>query len=165
LCYGLFSEKMTVHAITYELTQKDFAEAYTAHRNGRAFSKWCRRVFVAIMLGMVVIVLLESIMTPTAETARSLVPLLVLIAMWVALLWVLPWWTMRKQFLQQPGAKGARTLTLDPAGFALALEWRIRGCGMAELHPLCRGQESNPLLYFASVLQHSPETCAWAGRA
>ena len=109
--------------VLYELTQKDFTEAYTAHRKGKALSRWLRRIFILIMVLMAAIVLLESVMRPTAETAKSLMPLMVLIVMWISILWVLPWWTMRRQFLQQPGAHGPRTLTLDESG----AHWKWNG--------------------------------------
>jgi YcxB-like protein len=109
-------KKCPVMQITYELTQKDFTEAYTAHRSGKAFSRWSRRIFISIMVLMALVVLLESVTRPGLETARSLLPLLVLIAMWIGVLWILPWWTMRRQFLQQPGAHGPRALALDDAG-------------------------------------------------
>jgi len=32
--------------ITYELTEKDFTEAHTAHRNSKTWSKWVKRLFV-----------------------------------------------------------------------------------------------------------------------
>jgi hypothetical protein len=72
--------------------------------------------FILIIVLMAAVVLLESVMRPSAETARNLAPLLILIVMWIAVLWLLPWWTMRRQFLQQPGAHGPRTLRLDSTG-------------------------------------------------
>jgi hypothetical protein len=109
--------------ITYELTQRDFTEAYTVHRNGKALSRWSRRIFVSIIVLMAAVVLLESVMRPSTETARNLIPLLVLIVMWIAILWILPRWTMRRQFLQQPGAHGPRTLALDEVG----MHWKWNG--------------------------------------
>ena len=109
--------------ITYELIQRDFTEAYITHRNGRAFSRWSRRIFIWIMVLMAAVVLFESVMRPSPETAKNLVPLLVLIMMWVGILWVLPWWTMWRQFLQQPGAHGPRTVALDDVG----AHWKWNG--------------------------------------
>jgi len=109
--------------VTYELTQKDFTEAYTAHRNGRVVTRWSRRIFVSIMVLVGAIGLLGFLMKPTVQTARDLAPLLGLIAMWIGVLWFLPRWQMRRQFLQQPGAHGSRSLILDDSG----AHWKWNG--------------------------------------
>jgi hypothetical protein len=38
--------------ITYELTQKDFTEAYTVHRKDRTLSRWSRRILISILVLM-----------------------------------------------------------------------------------------------------------------
>lgn len=119
----LFLEQYRAMQISYELTETDFTEAYTAHRKGKALTRWTRRILISVVALMGAIVLLKAVMRPSAETARGLVLVLVLIVMWVALLWLLPWWTMRRQFLHQPGAHGPRTLTLDNFG----AHWKWNG--------------------------------------
>lgn len=109
--------------ITYELTQNDFVEVYTAHHRARALSRWSRHISIFVMVLLVVVVLFESVMRPRAETARDLLPLVVLIAMFIGVLWILPRRRMRRQFSQQPGAHGPRTLTLDDFG----AHWRWNG--------------------------------------
>ncbi len=55
--------------------------------------------------------------------AKGLLPFFVLVVIWIGVLWVLPWWMMRRQFSGQPGAHGPRTLTLDATG----AHWRWDG--------------------------------------
>jgi|SRR5450631_958642 len=44
-------------------------------------------------------------------------PFFGLIALWLAIIAGLPaWWSARRQFLKQPGARGARTVLFDGAG-------------------------------------------------
>jgi hypothetical protein len=109
--------------INYELTQKDFTEAYTAHRNSRPLRKWSRRLFVWIVGLATAILLFGFLVRPSWEMARGLMPFFVLVTIWIGVLWVLPSWMMRRQFLGQPGARGPRTLTLDAAG----VHWRWNG--------------------------------------
>jgi YcxB-like protein len=109
--------------IAYELTQQDFIEAYPVHRNRNAFSKWSRRLFVWIAGLFTAVVLSGFLIKPSVQAAESLMPLLVSVVMWIAILWILPRWTMRRQFVKQPGAHGARTVVLDASG----AHWRWDG--------------------------------------
>ena len=102
--------------IAYELTQQDFIEAYSVHRNRNAFSKWSRRLFLWIAGLFTAVVLSGFLIKPSVQAAESLMPLLVSVVMWIAILWILPRWTMRRQFVKQPGAHGARTVVLDASG-------------------------------------------------
>lgn len=109
-------EQWRAMQISYELTQRDFTEAYTVHRNRKIWSKWTRRVFIWIAGLSTAVVLFGFLVKPSWEQAKALMPLFVLVPMWIAVLWLLPWWLMRRQFLQQPGAHGAKTLTLSETG-------------------------------------------------
>jgi hypothetical protein len=109
--------------IKYELTQTDFTEAYTVHRNSRWLSKWARRLFIWIAGLGTAIIILGFLVRPSWEQAKALVPFLVLVTIWIAVLWFLPRRMMRRQFLKQPGAHGLRTLTLDDTG----AHWRWNG--------------------------------------
>jgi len=109
--------------IAYELTQQDFIEAYSVHRNRNAFSKWSRRLFVWMAGLFTAAVLLGFLIKPSLQAAKSLMPLLVLVVMGIAILWILPCWTMRRQFVKQPGAHGPRTVGLD----ASRAHWRWDG--------------------------------------
>lgn len=117
--------------ISYELTQRDFSEAYTVHRNRMNWKKWVRRVFISIAGLFTAVVLFGFLLNPSWEQGKALMPLFVLVPMWIAVLWLLPWWLMRRQFVQQPGAHGPRTLTLNDGGASWkwsggssAIEWK-----------------------------------------
>jgi hypothetical protein len=123
LSWIVVSEECTAMQLSYELTEKDFGESYVAHRNRNALSKWSRRIFVSMAGLCTAIVLLGFLMKPSAQAARDLLPFLGLVIAWIAILWILPRWTMRRQFLKQPGAHGQRTLLLDSIG----AHWRWNG--------------------------------------
>jgi len=109
--------------ISYELTERDFREAYAAHRNRNTLSKWARRVFIWTAGLGTALILFGFLLKPTAQDAKNLLPFFGLVVMWIAILWLLPIWTMRRQFLKQPGAHGPRTLLLDSSG----AHWRWNG--------------------------------------
>jgi hypothetical protein len=109
--------------IAYELTQKDFTEAYTAHRNRSALSKWSRRLFLWIAGLSTAVVVFGFLVKPSVQAAKALLPFLGLVVAWIAILWILPRWAMRRQFLKQPGAHGQRTVLLDASG----VHWRWNG--------------------------------------
>lgn len=109
--------------IAYELTQNDFTEAYSVHRNSKVLSKWSRRIFIGIAGLMAVLSIVGFASKPSIQGAESLLPILALMVLWVAILWVLPWWSMRRQFVNQPGAHGPRTVVMDESG----AHWRGTG--------------------------------------
>ena len=109
--------------IEYELTQKDFTESYTVHRNRKGLTKWARRLFTWIVALFAIFILFGFAVKPSLEMARGLLPFFGLIVLWLGILWALPWWLMRRQFLSQPGAHGPRTAALDDSG----THWRWNG--------------------------------------
>ncbi|MGA9040981.1 MAG: YcxB family protein [Terriglobales bacterium] len=109
--------------IAYELTQKDFIEAYSAHRNRSPLSKWSRRIFICIAGLSTAVIALGFLVKPSVQAAKALLPFFGLFAAWILILWVLPRWTMRRQFLRQPGAHGPRTVLFDASG----AHWRFDG--------------------------------------
>jgi hypothetical protein len=100
----------------YELTQNDFSEAYSVHRNRSALTKWVRRFFLSVLGFYVLLAAYGFFLHPSIRGARDLLPLFGLVVLWIAVLWVIPSWSMRRQFLKQPGAHGPRTLNLDSVG-------------------------------------------------
>jgi len=108
---------------TYQLTQKDFFESLIAHRNRSALRKWSFRLMVILIFVVSGAGLTEVAMSPTRQSLSTIAPLFVLVALWAAVIWLSPWQAARKQFLQQPGAQGPRTLVLDPVG----VHWRWNG--------------------------------------
>jgi hypothetical protein len=109
--------------IAYELTQEDFTQSYSVHRNRSALSKWSRRIFVWIAGLSTAIIVLGFLVKPSVQAAKGLLPFFGLVAAWIAILFALPRWTMRRQFLKQPGAHGPRTVLLDASG----AHWRWNG--------------------------------------
>jgi hypothetical protein len=109
--------------ISYELTQNDFTESYSVHRNRKTWLKWARKIFIRIAVLFAAVILFGFLIKPSVQQAKGLAPLFVLIAMWIGVLWLLPRWMMRRQFLGQPGAHGPRSLTLDATG----AHWRWNG--------------------------------------
>ena len=109
--------------ISYELAEKDFREAYVAHRNRNALSRWSRRLFIWLAGFFAAFVIFGFAVKPSVEAAKNLFPFLGLVLMWIAALWIFPGWNMRRQFLKQPGAHGPRTLLLDSSG----AHWRWNG--------------------------------------
>jgi len=109
--------------ITYELTKQDFTEAYSAHRDRNPLSKWSRTLFIWIAGLFSGVVFLGFLFKPSTQVAKNLMPFFGLVIMWIAILWLLPRWTIGRQFVKQPGAHGTRALLLDASG---AL-WRWNG--------------------------------------
>jgi hypothetical protein len=134
--------------IPYELTEKDFSESYIAHRNRNALSKWSRRIFIWVAGLGAAIVFLGFVVKPSAQAAKDLLPFLRWVIAWIAILWILPRWTMRRQFLKQPGAHGPRTLLLDSTG----VHWRWSGgSGDIEWKNYIRAVEGkNQILFYTS---------------
>jgi hypothetical protein len=109
--------------IAYELTQRDFTEAYAAHRDRSSWSKWSRRVSVWITGLITSFILFGLLVKPSAQDAKVLMPYFGFVAMWLLIIVFLPRWSIRRQFLQQPAAHGPKTLLLD----SLGAHWRWIG--------------------------------------
>ena len=134
--------------IAYELTQRDFTEAYVVHKNNKAWSKWFRRIFISIAGLATAIILLGFLIKPSVQAAKSLLPFFGLAVMWIAILWFLPRWTMQRQFLKQPGAHGPRTVLLDASG----AHWRWNG-GSSDIewkNYIRSAEGKNQILFYTS---------------
>ena len=83
---------------------------------GQADFLWCLIVIAVLLLAVFVI-------NHNAQAARGVLPPFGLALMWIALVWALPRWGVRRQFRKQPGAHGFRTLLLDDGG----AHWRWNG--------------------------------------
>jgi hypothetical protein len=114
---------MPAMEISYELTEKDFSEALVVHRNRNTLSKWSRRILISVVTIGAAIVVVSFLVNPGVPAAKDLLPLLALVVVWIALLYILPRWTMRRQFRKQPGAHGPRKVLLDSSG----AHWRWNG--------------------------------------
>jgi hypothetical protein len=102
-------------SITYQLKQEDFLGAFTAHRNSKPVAKWARRFLIAIP-GLFFAISILVVLAGRPDDPQSIVPPLVIFAIWGTVLWGLPRWAARKQFMGQRAAQGPITLTLDETG-------------------------------------------------
>jgi hypothetical protein len=102
--------------ITYELKEKDFYEGLIACRNRRPFTRWGLRLVIAVNVFFVAFGLFAAIVRPETNSLSDLLVPSGLLIFFVLLFWVSPWLSARKQFRGQPGAQGARTVTLDSTG-------------------------------------------------
>lgn len=109
--------------LSYELSQKDFYESLIAHRNRMQLAKWSIRVIVAILLLAASGGVLAIILKPDSKTVSNFAPLFFLMIFWAILLWIGPWLSARKQYQQQPSAKGVRTMDAEAAG----VHWTWQG--------------------------------------
>jgi hypothetical protein len=67
---------MTAMQIDYELTKRDFSEAFTAHRNRSPLRKWLRRVFVVVLVLLAVVILAGFLIKPSVQVGVGRCPLL-----------------------------------------------------------------------------------------
>jgi hypothetical protein len=102
--------------VTYELTQKDFYDSFMAHRNRNALSKWTFRLLGAFAILFFGLGLLGVAIRHNAQSWADFGTWSVLAFLWAGVVWILPWWNARNQFLKQPKAKGTRSMVLDDAG-------------------------------------------------
>ena len=109
--------------VSYELTQNDFIESFTAHRNRNVFSKWVRRLIISIVIVVLALVVFVLAVEHNLESLRNTGPMFLLVLGWAGVIWGLPRWSARRQFLKQPGAQGARSVELDESG----AHWRWNG--------------------------------------
>jgi len=109
--------------IIYELTKKDFAEAYQAHRDRTGLRKWTRQISIGITGIFTALILFVLLVKPNAPEATAMTPYFGLVSIWLLLTVFLPRWNIQRQFTKQPGAHGARTLLLDASG----MHWRWNG--------------------------------------
>jgi hypothetical protein len=109
--------------VIYQLTQRDFFDSFIAHPYGSTLRKWTIGVaaYGAPIFGGVG--LLVYAVSPLTNTLANLHPLFILATLWGVLVWALPWWSARNQYLKQPGAHGPRTALVDAVG----VHWRWDG--------------------------------------
>ena len=111
-----FLQQCVAMQFTYELTEQDFIEAYRAHRNRNAVSKWS----VPVGFGFVALIGVLCVITATVpgngEATKNLLPVFLLGFLWVILLSFLPRWNIKRQFRKQPGARGLKTVSFETDG-------------------------------------------------
>ena len=105
--------------VTYQLTPEDFRQGIMAHRRKNARSRWGFRVvfgIVAVMLSMGLIMLA---LRPSSSTFQNVRPMLIVCAVWLAILWFAPRLSARSQFRGTPAAQGPITLGISEGGLQL----------------------------------------------
>jgi len=134
--------------IAYELSEKDFSEAYIAHRNRTALGRWFRRIFLWCMILVAVLLFSVFLIDHNAQSARGVLPGVGFALMYIAFVQLYPRWIMQRQFHKQPGAHGPRTLLLDGTG----AHWRWNGgTGDVEWRNYIRWVEGkNQFLFYTS---------------
>jgi hypothetical protein len=108
--------------INFELTEKDFVEAYKTHCSRHPSSKWRRAIIYSCMVLVLGAFILHGIATNTSDIS-GYVPLVVLAIAWFVVIRLLQRSSVRKQFRNQPGAHGPRTVVFDGDG----AHWRWDG--------------------------------------
>ncbi|MGA7239662.1 MAG: YcxB family protein [Bryobacteraceae bacterium] len=134
--------------INYQLSEKDFVEAYGVHRNRTAFKKWSMRLFIAFVVFMAALVVAGALADHSRQMAKNLLPLIGLLAFWIAILWVLPRWNMRRQFRKQPGAQGPKTVTFDADGAHWS--WDGGSSDIAWKNYILWSEGKNQILFYTS---------------
>ena len=114
--------------ITYELSEKDFVEAYKTHCSHGPSSKWRRAILYFCVVLFLSAFILYVIASHSDSDFTSYVPLLALAIAWFIVIRWLQRSGMKRQFRDQPGAQGPRTVTFDADG----THWRWNG-GSADI--------------------------------
>ncbi len=137
-------DNVSAMEITYELTERDFREAFVAHRNARLAFRLATRMFGAGMVLLLLASVLAGILLPGGrQTLQSLMPVYLLFGAIVLVIWLGPWQAARSQFRGQPAARGPKTLTTTDSG----MEWEGT-TAKSEVHwpAYVRWCESNSML-------------------
>jgi len=109
--------------IPHHLTEQDFVEAHTVHHKRSIVIKWIGRICLAFTILMAVAVFGGAIYDPRQRTVANLLPISFLLVLWFYVLRIYPRWNMRRQFRNQPGVQGPRTVRFDADG----AHWRWDG--------------------------------------
>jgi YcxB-like protein len=102
--------------VTYELTQRDFIDAFKAHRDRSSLRKWALRLILFIVFTVAGVGVIVLVLRPSGPALSNFGPLFVLAAIWAAVIWGAPWLAARKQFSKQPAVQGPRMTIFDSAG-------------------------------------------------
>jgi uncharacterized membrane protein YbhN (UPF0104 family) len=109
----------------YQLTASDFFDAFKAHYTYQAWKRWGRRIFFALCLLTISIVLFCLIWgfvsnnEHIANAAANLLPLAGIAAAWLALFAWLPRYNARRQFKSNPSAQDPIEFSADDSGVAI----------------------------------------------
>ena len=102
--------------ITYELTEKDFVEAFYTHSHHGPSSRWGRPILFWCVVLVLFAFIFYAVTTRSSFSLSSYLPLLGLAITWFVVIRWLQHSGMKRQFRKQPGAQGPRTVTFDAEG-------------------------------------------------
>jgi hypothetical protein len=120
---AVLTQSLPIMEITYKLTQKDFAEAFIAHRNRSKLSRWLFRLFTFLMFACLGFGLFGAVFFPMELFLSSYLPWLLLGIFWIFFVWGGPRYMARIQFKKQPSAQSTVIFSSDPAG----VQWKWDG--------------------------------------
>jgi hypothetical protein len=129
--------------VNYELSQRDFLDAFKAHRKRSTVLKWVLWVGMAFVFTLAVTNLILVVSFPGSEgMSTAALPLA------LACLWALVAWAARNQYRNQPAAKGSKTLLLDAAG--LDWRWNTGSADVAWTHRFRFLESERQFLFYSS---------------
>jgi hypothetical protein len=108
--------------ITFELREQDFVEAYKTHCSRGPSSKWRKAIWFVFLVVFLGAFILWAIARNTTDISNYVVLAVLAVGWFVVIRWF-QHRSMRKQFRDQPGAHGPRTVTFDAEG----AHWRWDG--------------------------------------
>ena len=76
-----------------------------------------------MIVSLAAVIFIAFLVQPTTQAGKDLLRFLGLVLLWIVLLWVFPRWNMKRQFRNQPGAQGPRTVIFEADG----AHWRWDG--------------------------------------
>jgi hypothetical protein len=109
--------------ITYQLTADDFHRAMKAHRAQHWITRWAFRFGVAFVIFVLGLGIVALVFAPGRVSMQNLMPIFVLGAMWLILLWVTPYFSARSQLRGSPSAKSPVTLTISETGLHMRSQY------------------------------------------
>ncbi len=103
--------------ITYQLTPRDFREAVGP-------TKARKIMMMLVLLSLLALIPLYFLASDDQrdELFRNVLPFLGVISFWLALMWLLPYWTVQRQLAGMPAAKSTMTYEFTENGVSCRTE-------------------------------------------
>jgi len=133
--------------ITHQLNEKDFVEAYRTHCSRGPSRKWRTAIWVLFLVIFIPAIIFHAIATNTSAVSAYL-PLAILAIAWFVVIRWFQLFNMRKQFRNQPGVQGPRTMTFDSDG--THLRWDGGSADVAWKNYIRWVEGKNQILFYTS---------------
>jgi hypothetical protein len=101
--------------ITYQLTQDDYREAFSAYRHRSTRSRWMFHICRGVAILTICLAILLTLATPVTQFT-SLWVIYALALFWIYYVWYCPHLVARKMIKTSPNANVLRTVELTDAG-------------------------------------------------